>query len=73
MEAAQVHIDTADGEPLYDRLYDDGSLVLTFESGFGFVDRLDVERFGWKISAGWRGASEEPFLSSFVGAAEKAA
>lgn len=53
------HILNHDGSPMFNRLYDDGSLVFQFESGSGYVDRLDVDRFGWIIRDGWTNADEE--------------
>ena len=55
----KVHILKRDGSPLFNRLYDDGSLVFTFADGLGFVDRLDVERFGWIIRPGWTDSPDE--------------
>ncbi len=59
VEVRAVHILNHDGTPLFNRLFDDGSMVFTFESGSGFVDRLDVERFGWTIVPGWTSWEEE--------------
>lgn len=65
MSAHKVHIRHSDGTPWFNRLYDDGSLVFQFESGHGFVDRLDVERFAWQVVPGWLDdADEEPFLAA---------
>lgn len=50
----KVHITDSEGRPLYNRLWDDGTMVLQFDSGFGFIDRLDVKQEGWIILAGWR-------------------
>ena len=50
----KVHITDIAGNLLYTRLWDDGSSVLAFDSGFGFIDRLDVGRFQWKVKAGWK-------------------
>ena len=55
IEEKKVHIDHKDGSPLYDRLYlSTSAYVLLFESGHGFIDTLDVERFGWTVKDGWR-------------------
>ena len=49
----KVHIKDANGNLLYTRLIDDGSLAIGFASGFGFVDRLEVDRNNWQICEGW--------------------
>lgn len=49
----QIHITDANGRRLFNRLWDNGSLTLTFDSGFGFVDRLLVAERGWVILDGW--------------------
>lgn len=36
------------GDFTYRHLRDDGP-IYTFESGFGFVDKLDVARYGWTV------------------------
>lgn len=50
----RVHITDAAGKPLYNRLWDDGiGNVLPFESNYGFIDRLDIARYGWQVRDGW--------------------
>lgn len=49
----KVHITDIEGKLLYTRLWDDGSQVLPFDRGGGFVDRLDVDRQRWQIRPGW--------------------
>jgi hypothetical protein len=44
----------------YRHLRDDG-LIYTFRSGSGFVDKLDVIRFGWIVRPLDDGADEECF------------
>jgi hypothetical protein len=48
-----IHITDVDGNVLYTRLYDDGSNVLTFASGFGHVSRDTVKRQNLIIREGW--------------------
>lgn len=59
----KVHILTRDGKPLFNRLFDDGSLVLYFQSGYGWVDRLDIARFGWLLRDGWTDDPDETLNS----------
>ena len=49
----KVHIRNLDGKLLYTRLYDDGTNVLVFESGNGFLTREQVASACWRIEAGW--------------------
>ena len=49
----KVHIVDASGRRLYNFLYDTGGAILKFDSGYGFIDRLDIKRFRWKIVDGW--------------------
>ena len=44
-----VRVLDAAGRVLFDDLLDDGTLVLSFAGGFGFVDALDVALYGWQI------------------------
>ena len=55
----KVHITDIAGDLLYTRLWDDGSMSLEFNSGGGFIDKLDVGRFQWKIKPGWKPTSAE--------------
>jgi hypothetical protein len=48
-EARPVQVLDAEGRLLFDDLLDDGTLVLSFARGFGFVDALDVALYGWQI------------------------
>ena len=54
-DKTKVHIRDQEGRLVYNRLYDDGSLVLRFESGHGFVDRLLVKRKRYDVMPGWPG------------------
>lgn len=36
------------GDFTYRHLRDEGP-IYTFRSGYGFVDKLDVQRFGWTV------------------------
>ena len=47
-----VHVTNRDGVVIYNRLFDDGSNVMKFEGGFGFVTK-DSLRDGEKINDGW--------------------
>jgi hypothetical protein len=46
---ARIHVIDDLGKIIFKRLIDDGSNVLRFESGFGFVARDDMLRKGWAI------------------------
>ncbi len=48
----EIHIEDANGKPLFNRLIDDGTNVLRFISGFGFVTREEVIRQHWIIKEG---------------------
>ena len=47
-----VHVTNRDGVVIYDRLFDDGSNVMQFEGGFGFVTKESLCG-GEKINDGW--------------------
>lgn len=51
----KVRITDANGNGLYNRLYDDGTFILDFAGRyqFGFIDRLVITREGWLIVDGW--------------------
>ena len=49
----QVHIVDSNGNILFTRLFDDGSNVLCFESGFGHVTQDTVRRNNWELREGW--------------------
>ena len=53
MAKRKVHITDANGKIIYNRLWDDGTLVIRFDSGSGFVDRLMVKVRSWVIVDGW--------------------
>ena len=53
MRGRKVHVRDINGKLLYTRLYDDGGPILLFEGPSGFVDRLDVKRYRWRIEGGW--------------------
>lgn len=44
-----VDILDVEGHPLFRNLLDDGSNVMRFASGHGFVTRDDVDRYRWRI------------------------
>jgi hypothetical protein len=48
----RVHITSENGTLLFDRLIDDGSNAMRFESGFGFVAKDELLN-GEKIVIGW--------------------
>lgn len=50
----KVHVTDLEGHLLYTRLWDDGSSILSFDSGHGFVDKLDVNRYRWQVKQGWK-------------------
>lgn len=52
MDKRQVHIRDLEGKLLFNRLYDEGS-IMRFESGFGGVDHLNVQRNRWQVCDGW--------------------
>lgn len=56
MDKRQVHVRDIEGTLLYTRLYDDGRGPLTFDSGSGFIDRLDLQRNRWQVLDGWPSA-----------------
>ena len=45
----KVRIENTDGKMIYNLLIDDGTNVLPFESGYGFVAREVIERNHWRI------------------------
>jgi len=51
----KVHVVDRNGKPVYNRLWDDGTDVLRFESGNGFVKRSEMV---WgrdcKVVDGWK-------------------
>lgn len=49
----QVHVLDTNGKMVYTKLFDDGSDVLVFESGFGHVTRDSITRNFWTVSEGW--------------------
>lgn len=49
----KIHINDIEGKPLYNKLLDDGSNVLRFERGGGFIARDDATKRGWIICEGW--------------------
>ena len=49
----KVHVLTADGTLLYNKLWDDGGPILFFDSGYGFVTRDDIKQCHWTIEKEW--------------------
>ena len=49
----KVHVRDSGGSRLFDGLWDDGSSVLRFESGGGFVSGSDVKKNNWVVCQGW--------------------
>lgn len=49
----KVHVVHETGRVVYDRLLDDGTEIIRFESGNGFVERRTMARRGYKIAEGW--------------------
>jgi hypothetical protein len=68
----KVHITDLEGSRLYNRLWDDGSNVLAFDSGYGFVDRTTAMRNGWIIRDGWQGGYSPEFLRIMADAEDDA-
>jgi hypothetical protein len=49
----QIHIRNRDGALIYNRLYDDGSDILGFESGHGFIHRRLLTPSAYTVHPGW--------------------
>ena len=49
----QVRVNDETGLPLYNLLLDDGTNVMRFDRGNGFVTREDIVANGWTILNGW--------------------
>lgn len=49
----QVHVRDAEGRLLFTRLWDDGTNVLAFDGGSGYLDKVEVLRRRWTIGKGW--------------------
>jgi len=62
MTKKKVHITKLDGKWIYNRLWDDGGLILRFDSGWGFVTREDIKREHWTIREGWLGCEKSTVI-----------
>lgn len=48
----KVHVVDANGTPVYDRLLEDGTNVVRFASGHGFLAKSDLPRLGFRGNPG---------------------
>lgn len=53
MKRKRVHVTDLDGNPRYNRLFDDGTNVLCFESPGGFLARDELRWLNLQLHEGW--------------------